>query len=305
MSTSNESVTVRVPGKINLALRCGPRRPDGYHDLATVFQAVSVYDDIVARPAEPGEFSVLTLGPYAGAAPLADDNLAVRAARAVAARAGDPRLGCHLEIHKQIPISGGMAGGSADAAGALLACATLWQLGIPADDLAAMGRDLGADVPFCLMGGTALGTGRGDQLTAVASHGTYHWVLAFARRGLTTPSVFARYDRLHPAGTAPLAIDGDLLDALAAGDPTALGETLVNDLQNPAMTLRPELRPLLDAGKELGALGAILSGSGPTVAFLTADKPTAAAFASALARLALADTICQATAPVPGAQVIG
>ena len=299
-----ESVTVKVPGKINLALRCGPRRPEGYHDLATVFQAVSVYDEIIARPAKPGQFGVSTLGPYAGMAPLGDDNLAVRAARAVAACAGDRQLGCELEIHKQIPMAGGMAGGSADAAGALLACTTLWQLDIAAEDLAALGENLGADVPFCLAGGTALGTGRGDRLTPVASSGTYHWVLAFARRGLTTPSVFARYDRLHPGGTAPLAVGGDLLDALAAGDPAALGRALVNDLQNPAITLRPELRPLLDAGKELGALGAIVSGSGPTVAFLTPDEPAAAAFAAALAPLRLADTIRQATGPAPGAQVV-
>jgi len=295
-------VTVRVPGKINLVLRSGPRRPDGYHSLATVFQAVSIYDDVTASPAAPGQFSVRTLGRYADATPLADDNIAVRAARLVASKAPDPSaLGCHLTIRKDIPLTGGMAGGSADAAGSLLACATMWGLDVPLDELAV---DLGADVPFCLHGGTALGSDRGDRLTPVPSQGTYHWVLALAEGGLSTPSVFERYDRLNPDGTSPLEVSPALFDALATGDPAALGRALVNDLQDSATDLRPDLRPVLDAAATLGALGAVLSGSGPTVAFLVADEAAAETFAAQLAAQRLAHAVRHVTGPVAGASVV-
>ena len=299
-----ESVTVRVPGKINLALRSSARRADGYHALATVFQAVSVFDEVRATDAAPGVFGVRVVGEQAGLVPDGDDNLAVRAARLLAETLPGGGYGADLTIRKSIPVTGGMAGGSADAAGALLACARLWDADVGPDDLAALGARLGADVPFCLLGGTALGTNRGDRLAPVLCRGTYHWVLALSARGLGTPEVFARFDELTPDGTTPLEVGAPLLNALAAGDAAALGKALVNDLEPAALSLRPDLGAVIEAGLDQGALGHVVSGSGPTVAFLAKSESAAIGLAARLAGLGLGRTVRMATGPVPGARVV-
>lgn len=297
-------VTVRVPAKINLHLAVGPLREDGFHDLVTVFQAVDLYDDVTAT--EAIGLSLRMSGPGTEDLPNGPDNLAWRAASMLATRTQVPPDAA-IEISKAIPIAGGMAGGSADAAAALLACTTLWETGAPKAELLTIAAKLGSDVPFALIGGTALGTGRGEQLTSALATGQFHWVLALADFGISTAQAYAELDRQREAGTAddPLGPPDALLDALRAGDPTRVAAGLGNDLQPAALALAPQLRATLRAGIELGALAAIVSGSGPTCAFLVADGPAATGLAAALAGEGVCRTTRVATGPVTGARVLG
>jgi 4-diphosphocytidyl-2-C-methyl-D-erythritol kinase len=306
-------VTVRVPAKVNLQLGVGPLREDGYHDLVNVFHAVSLFDEVTARPAERLEVRV-EAAPYSrveiGGVPTDDDNLAAKAARAVAARLGtEPRVA--LRIRKAIPVAGGMAGGSADAAAALVACARLWddreRPALSRDDLMEIGADLGSDVPFAVLGGTAVGTGRGEHLTPALTRGVFHWVFATADGGLSTPAVYGECDRLRLEEGRPPArpeVSEALMTALATGDAKALGAALTNDLQPAALSLRPSLRRTVDAGRDLGAIGALVSGSGPTCAFLAETDEDAADLAGALDGAGVAAQVVRASGPVPGATVI-
>ena len=300
-------VTVRVPAKVNLQLSVGPRRSDGYHDLATVFQAVSLYDDVTAEPGQPGEgITVFVTGEEASEVPAGPQNLAVRAAAALA-DAADTVPDVTLRITKGIPVAGGMAGGSADAAAALVACDALWGTAMQRPELAEIAAQLGADVPFLLTGGTAIGTGRGDRLTPVLTAGEFHWVVATAHEGLSTPAVFRRFDEMAAESgreVPPPELDEELMAALRSGNAARLGEVLGNDLQAPALSLRPSLEPLLDLGRSAGAIGALVSGSGPTVVFLVADAEDALDVTMALSPSGLCRTVRQATGPVPGARVI-
>jgi 4-diphosphocytidyl-2-C-methyl-D-erythritol kinase len=290
-------VTVRVPAKINLALQVGDRRPDGYHDLATVFQAVSLYDDVTATPATG--ISVTVTGEGAADVPTGPQNLAYRAAQLLASRAG-ALGGVALEIIKGIPVAGGMAGGSADAAAALVACDALWGSDSDRSELSELALTLGSDVPFLLRGGTALGTGRGELLTDVLTRGTYHWVLALAEGGLGTPAVYAAFDELGAkTGPGPEPV----IAALRSGRPADLAGVLTNDLQPAAISLRPALRRVLDTGRDIGALAGIVSGSGPTVAFLASDAPHATRLAAELAGLGVARAVRKAHGPVHGARI--
>ncbi|UUU41645.1 4-(cytidine 5'-diphospho)-2-C-methyl-D-erythritol kinase [Streptomyces sp. NBC_00162] len=295
------TVTVRVPAKVNVQLAVGAARPDGFHDLANVFLAVSLFDEVTATVA--GELTVTCAGPDADQVPLDRTNLAARAAEILAARAGiAPAV--HLHIAKNIPVAGGMAGGSADGAAALLACDTLWGLGTPRAELLDICAELGSDVPFSLVGGAALGTGRGELLTPVDA-GAFHWVFAVADGGLSTPAVFREFDRLT-AGTRipePQASPA-LLAALASGDPDALAATLANGLQEAALSLRPQLAATLDAGTGAGALAALVSGSGPTTAFLVRDAEAAAKVAAALDASGTCRATRVAASPAPGATVL-
>ncbi|MGW1003297.1 4-(cytidine 5'-diphospho)-2-C-methyl-D-erythritol kinase [Streptomyces sp. NPDC002520] len=296
------SVTVRVPAKVNLQLAVGAARPDGFHGLANVFLAVGLYDEVTVTPAE--ELRVTCEGPDADLVPLDRTNLAARAALALAERRGvDPAV--HIHIAKDIPVAGGMAGGSADGAGALLACDTLWNAGASRAELLAICADLGSDVPFSLVGGAALGTGRGEQLTSLDVGGTFHWVFAMAERGLSTPAVFREFDRLAQGREIPEPVaSADLLEALAKGDAEALAATVSNDLQPAALSLFPELADTLAAGRGAGALAALVSGSGPTTAFLTRDAESAEKVAAALRASGTCRTVRVAAGPVPGATVL-
>lgn len=296
------SVTVRVPAKVNVQLAVGAARPDGYHDLANVFLAVGLYDEVTVTPAD--ELRITCAGPDAGQVPLDRTNLAARAALTLAGRRGiEPAV--HIHIAKDIPVAGGMAGGSADGAGALLACDALWGTGASRAELLAICAELGSDVPFSLVGGAALGTGRGELLTALEVGGTFHWVFAMAGRGLSTPAVFREFDRLAEGRDipGPVASD-DLVDALAKGDPDALAAAVSNDLQPAALSLFPELADTLAAGRAAGALTALVSGSGPTTAFLVRDPEAATAVAEALRASGTCRTVRIATAPAPGARVV-
>ncbi|GAB2598424.1 4-(cytidine 5'-diphospho)-2-C-methyl-D-erythritol kinase [Streptomyces capparidis] len=297
------SLTVRVPAKVNVQLAVGGPRPDGYHDLATVFLAVALYDEVTVTEAD--SLRVTASGPYAHRVPVDDTNLAARAARLLAARHGR-EAAVHLHIAKDIPVAGGMAGGSADGAAALVACDALWGLRTPPEELHAMAAELGSDVPFALLGGVALGRGRGEHLEPVPAGGVFHWVFAVAEGGLSTPAVFREYDRLRADPPAP-APSAALLRALRAGDPTALGPLLgtSNDLQAAALSLRPELAATLRAGTEAGALGALVSGSGPTCAFLAKNPESANDVAEALLTSGTCRAVRVAHGPVPGAGVVG
>ncbi|ARP71793.1 4-(cytidine 5'-diphospho)-2-C-methyl-D-erythritol kinase [Streptomyces pluripotens] len=296
------SVTVRVPAKVNVQLAVGAARPDGYHDLANVFLAVGLYDEVTVSPAD--ELRVTCEGPDADQVPLDRGNLAARAAIALAERRGiAPTV--HLHIAKDIPVAGGMAGGSADGAGALLACNALWNAGASRAELLAICAELGSDVPFSLVGGAALGIGRGERLTALETGGTFHWVFAMAGRGLSTPAVFREFDRLAEGREIPGPVASpDLLEALAKGDPEALAAAVSNDLQPAALSLFPELADTLDAGRAAGALTALVSGSGPTTAFLVRDPGTAEKVARALRGSGTCRTVRTAAGPVAGATVV-
>jgi len=309
MSTgaTQQVVHVRAPGKINVFMKVGSLLDDGYHEVATAYQAISLYEEVYARPAD--DFSVRFTGPI-DCSGLATDgsNLAIKAARLLA-RAADYRGGVALEIEKHVPIAGGMGGGSADAAATLVACDHLWGTNLGRDELHELAAQLGADVPFALMGGTAVGTGRGDRLSPALAQGTFHWVLALADVGLSTPEVYAELDRhrerhVHDIAPAPEqpTVDIEVLQALRAGDPHRLAEYLHNDLQAPALHLEPRLAATLETGELQGALAGIVSGSGPTVAFLAADQDSALELQVALSASRL--TVLRATGPVHGARVV-
>lgn len=296
------SVTVRVPGKVNLYLAVGDRRADGYHELTTVFQAVSLIDEVTVRNADV--LSLELVGEGADTLPADERNLAWRAAELMAEHVGRaPDVS--ILVDKTIPVAGGMAGGSADAAAVLVAMNSLWELGVPRRDLRMLAAQLGSDVPFALHGGTALGTGRGEELATVLSRNTFHWVLGFADAGLSTPAVFAELDRLRAAGDPPrLAEPGPVLAALAAGDPAGLAPLLGNEMQAAAVSLQPALRRALRAGVEAGALAGLVSGSGPTCAFLCASASSAVDVGAQLAGAGVCRTVRVASGPVPGARVV-
>ena len=297
------SVTVRVPAKVNVALSVGPRRPDGFHDLATVFHAVSLYDEVVARSAE--DFSVTAEGVGSEQVPRDDSNLAMQAAQTLAAYSG-VTAGAGLHIRKEIPVAAGMAGGSADAAGALVACDALWGTGLGRPELAILAARVGSDVPFALTGGTALGTGRGERLTPAMVGGVFHWVLAMSDQGLATPAVYAKLDELRSNRSIPApGVAPDVLAALRTADAAALGRLLDNDLQEAACALAPELIAILEAGRGLGALGAIVSGSGPTCAFLVRDVEHGIDLAVGLSSAQLAADVRRVTGPVSGPRIVG
>ncbi|KUI40837.1 4-diphosphocytidyl-2C-methyl-D-erythritol kinase [Mycobacterium sp. GA-1199] len=301
------SVTVRVPGKVNLYLEVGDRRDDGYHELTTVFHAVSLLDEITVSNADM--LSLELSGEGAESLPADERNLAWQAAELMAEHVGRaPDVA--ISIDKSIPVAGGMAGGSADAAAVLVAMNTLWELGVPRRDLHALAARLGSDVPFALHGGTALGTGRGEELATVLARTTFHWVLAFADGGLSTPAVFAEIDRLRDSAgpdrePPPRLEDAEpVLAALASGDPTRLAPLLGNDLQPAALSLDPGLRRTLRAGTEAGALAGIVSGSGPTCAFLCASAGQAVDVGAQLAGAGVCRTVRVASGPVHGARVV-
>jgi 4-diphosphocytidyl-2-C-methyl-D-erythritol kinase len=324
---------VRVPAKINLHLAVGDVRPDGYHEIATVFQALNLVDDVTVTAAVPGALepgielvgcpqytegrpagtldtgSTDHTGPDASAVPtvpLDGTNLAWRAAETLACHVGREAPDVRIALRKAIPVAGGMAGGSADAAGTLLALNALWRLDLGRETLTELAGEIGADVAFALAGGTALGTGRGEKLVPVLARHTFHWVLALQDQGLSTPAVYGELDRLRAAGSAPRRA-GDvepLLSALASGEPHALALLLGNDLQAAAVTLEPALRRTLRAGVDAGALAGIVSGSGPTCVFLCADADAAVRVAAELSGAGVCRAVRVAHGPVPGARVI-
>jgi 4-diphosphocytidyl-2-C-methyl-D-erythritol kinase len=299
------AVVARAPAKVNVHLAVGPLRPDGFHELRTVYLAVSLFDTVTARPGDG--LSLTVTGEGAGVVPTDRHNLVWRAAELLADSAGIP-ADADLAIAKSIPAAAGLAGGSADAAAALVALDALWGTRADRADLAQLAAQLGSDVPFSLVGGVALGSGRGERLSPVLARARSNWVLGIAGEGLSTPAVYAELDRLRADGRVP---DGSELEpaepviaALRSGPPSALAAALVNDLQAPALALRPELRRALTAATDAGASGALLSGSGPTVAALAEDEQSAVRLTAALAGAGVFRTVRAVHGPVPGARLV-
>ena len=291
-----------MPGKVNVYLGVGPREFSGYHELATIFQAVGIYDEVTVSAAD--SLTISGLGQFADRIPTDETNLAWKAAELVARACGEePNI--HIQIDKSIPIAAGMAGGSADAAAILVACDTYWNAGIPRDQLDAMAATLGSDVPFMLHGGCALGVGRGDVLSPVMIRGSFHWVFATFDEGLSTAQIYEKTDEMRGLEfEAEPEVPTELLSALARGDAPALGRLLHNDLQLAATTSRPLLGRVLEQGIDSGALGAIVSGSGPTCAFLVRDESSAIDLVVALKASGLVDDVLRTHGPVHGARVI-
>jgi len=289
-----------VPAKVNLHLGVGPVRANGFHELVTVFHAVDLFDEVLATPAPALS---LTLRGSADGVPTDSQNLAWRAAILLAAHAGvSPDVA--LEITKAIPVAGGMAGGSADAAATLVACAALWD--VPSSELPALAAELGSDVTFPLLGGTALGTGRGEILRPVPMTQTLQWVFVLADHGISTAEAFRELDRQREAGAPPAALDAaPMTAALPDGSPHAVAAVLHNDLQPAALALAPALADTLRAGAKHGALAGIVSGSGPTCAFLCADADDAAKLAAALDADGVGRATRVASGPTPGATRVG
>jgi len=300
-----KSVTVRVPAKVNLQLSVGPRESDGYHQLVTVFQAISIFDEVTVKIGEQASGINLTVsGDQVHGVPTDASNLVVKAAELIANKF-EIDIDVSIDIKKSIPVAGGMAGGSADAAAAIVAIDELYSLEMTREEMHSIASQLGSDVPFLLSGGTAIGQGRGDQLTAALSRGTYHWVLALSSVGLSTPAVYSECDRLRQGlDISEPQISDALMQALLTADPSNVGKLLVNDLQPAACSLRPALRLILDVGQEYGALGAIVSGSGPTVAFLVSDEEHGLDLAVALSASGVVGSVTRAFGPVHGAKVI-
>jgi 4-diphosphocytidyl-2-C-methyl-D-erythritol kinase len=296
-------VRVRVPSKINLHLGVGPLRPDRFHELTTVYHAISLFDELTARP---GDTLALTMeGEGAGTLALDETNLIIRAARALAVRA---RVPAHARLHlrKSIPLAAGLAGGSADAAATLIACDLLWGTGLSRDELAEIGAGLGSDIPFLLHGGTALGTGHGEAVSPIlARPTTWHWVLAVADGGLATADVYHTLDTLRDSPFPPKAVAGadELMAALRQRDPAVLGAALGNDLQPAALHMRPDLAGVLEAGERSGAVAGLVSGSGPTCVFLATDAAHAERLAAALNAAGVCREAVTARGPMPGARV--
>ena len=298
-------VVVRVPAKINLQLAVGPLGADGFHEVTTVFQAISLFDDVTLKHGqEDSGISITLSGATSNGVPATDENLAVRAAKLMAEKYD---LSTDLAIHlkKEIPVAGGMAGGSADAAGVIVAIDALFEIGLSRDEMEGIAAQLGSDVPFGISGGISIGRGRGDQLTPALSRGNYHWVLALSSQGLSTPAVYQECDRLREGlDIASPQVSDSMMQALRAGDPVALGAALSNDLQAAACSLRPALRLVLDVGRDYGALGSIVSGSGPTVAFLVEDEEKSMDLTVALSSSGVVAGVVRASGPVHGARVI-
>ncbi|MDQ4490325.1 4-(cytidine 5'-diphospho)-2-C-methyl-D-erythritol kinase [Sinomonas sp. ASV486] len=304
------SVRVRAPGKVNVSLQVGPLRPDGYHSVASVYLAVSLFEEVTAT-STPGTGVTVSLSPAstldvdALEIPLDERNLAVKAARLMAEMTEDP-TGVHLTITKRVPVAGGMGGGSADAAAALLACDALWGSGLSKEELAHVAAELGADVPFALLGGAAVGLGVGDQLSPALATSRFDWVLVPADFGLSTPRVFAELDRLRDeegiAVPEPIDVEPAILAALRTGDAGGLSHLLVNDLQRAAIGLAPQLRDTLGWADSHGALASIVSGSGPTIALLAPDAASAEDLAAELAHRGVEAVAVHG--PVPGARIV-
>jgi 4-diphosphocytidyl-2-C-methyl-D-erythritol kinase len=305
------AVVARAPAKVNVHLAVGPLRSDGFHELRTVYLAVSLFDTVTVRPGDGLSLSVTgegTTGSGADAVPTDRRNLVWQAAELLAEHAGVP-ADAAITIDKSIPAAAGLAGGSADAAAALVALDALWGTHATRGELTALAARLGSDVPFSLLGGVALGSGRGEQLSPVLARRRWDWVLGIAGEGLSTPAVYAELDRLRAAGRVPdgeeLSAPDPVIAALRSGPVPALAAALGNDLQPPALSLRPDLRRALRAASSAGAAGALVSGSGPTVAALAEDEDSAVRLTAALAGEGVYRTVRAVHGPVPGARLVG
>lgn len=292
-TTTGRSVGIRLRthAKINLFLRVIGRRPDGYHEIESIFHGVSLSDRIHLRPTGGSDINVVmhSDGPRSEEIEL-ENNLAYLAARSLLER-GVTGAGLHIEIDKRIPIAAGLGGGSGNAAGVLIALNELWGAGLGSEDLNAVAASVGSDVPYCLVGGTMLATARGEKLTSLPSPTDLHFVLGISEEPLFTRDVYERWDEL---GSGPGEGSASMTLALGTGDPREVGQLLHNDLEAAAFSLRPELEELKKVISSAGALGAAVTGSGPTLFGLASDaehaRDIAAKIEDRFDRVEVADT---------------
>jgi 4-diphosphocytidyl-2-C-methyl-D-erythritol kinase len=284
-------VVATAPGKINIFFKVGALKNDGYHDVLSVYQALDLRETVSVASAQDwrvevsGEISAEQIA----AVPTGEDNLVVRAAKSIAQLAGleNPHP-INFEIIKNVPVAGGMGGGSADAAAALLAVNELWCTQVDYQALLNSAAELGADIPFALLGGTAIGVGKGDELETIDGVQKLHWVLVPMDAGLSTPRVYAKLDEIRTSrGEDPEKVvtpikPRELISALQVGDAREVAKHLHNDLQEAAVALMPELSVTMQAGLAAGALAAMVSGSGPTVAMLAESEEAAESIANQL-----------------------
>jgi 4-diphosphocytidyl-2-C-methyl-D-erythritol kinase len=299
------SITVRAPAKVNLVLIVGRPRDDGFHPLNTVYQAISLYDDVRVSDAEGWSVSVQPIGEVdVSVVPLDESNIALRAGRALVAHHGLD-LAADIQIHKGIPVAGGLAGGSADAAATLVALDRLWDLRTTDEDLLAIAGDLGSDVPFALIGGSAHGLGHGELVSPLPDSGSYWWVVVPCDEGLSTPAVYREFDRLRPDveesahQTDPTA----LISALGDGDDEGLAAAMRNDLEDAALALRPELAERMAEVQAHCVRKVMLSGSGPTILGASGSQEEALECRAALLDAGF-EVVHVATGPVAGAHVV-
>jgi 4-diphosphocytidyl-2-C-methyl-D-erythritol kinase len=270
---------VLAPAKINLYLWVGGRRGDGLHEVESVMQSVSLTDFLDITAAEAVSLDVEPRG----AAPEDESNLVVKAVRALAVAAGKS-TGASIRLTKHIPAAGGLAGGSADAAATLVGLNRLWSLGLSRKALEKIAAGVGSDVPFCVRGGTAVARGAGESLAPLVARAPLWWVIAKPPGSLSTAEVYGRYDELGgPQAAAP--DPSEVADALARGDLGRLAGALRNDLEAAAQALMPELSTARAELLGAGALGAVMSGSGPTWCGLAGDENHAKHIAGGLSRL--------------------
>jgi 4-diphosphocytidyl-2-C-methyl-D-erythritol kinase len=285
-------VTASAPGKINIFFKVGALNSDGYHDVLSIYQALDIRETVTVSDSSRWKVSVsgALSEEQIAAVPTGEDNLVVRAAKSIgqlAALTRIPELG--FEITKNVPVAGGMGGGSADAAAAMMAVDELWETHVDGEALIKAAAELGADIPFALLGGTAIGIGRGDKLDPIDDVQKLHWVLVPMDAGLSTPRVYAKLDEMRAAkGQDPTLVPTpqvphELIDALVHGDAREVAKHLHNDLQDAAVSLMPELSVTMDAGLAAGALAAMVSGSGPTIAMLAESEEAAESIANRLA----------------------
>ncbi|MGO1545123.1 MAG: 4-(cytidine 5'-diphospho)-2-C-methyl-D-erythritol kinase [Gulosibacter sp.] len=304
IQVATDRVVARAPGKVNLTLAVGDLAADGFHPIATTYMALDLYEDVEATAASGLSLRYAEGSVDATGLDIGETNLAIRAARLLADATGHP-ANAALRITKRVPIAGGMGGGSADAAATLVACDQLWGTRLTREDLCALAAKLGSDVPFALLGGVAVGTGHGDELTSALTEGRFEWVLRFSEDGMSTPETYRALDRHRAQFAADLGptaepeVPEHVLHCLRSGDVMGLAGLLVNDLQAPALRLRPDLAEVLEYGETHGALAGVVSGSGPTLAFLCADTDAADVFAKRMA--AEGHDVLRASGPAAGA----
>ena len=285
-------ISVSAPGKINIFFKVGALQENGFHEVLSVYQALDLRETVTVTSADNWQVSVsgALSADQIAAVPTGEENLVVRAAKSIAELAGleDPHP-VNFEITKNVPVAGGMGGGSADAAAALLAVDELWCTGVDGESLLHKAAELGADIPFALIGGTAIGVGKGDDLEPIDDVNQLHWVLVPMDVGLSTPRVYAKLDEIRAArGENPELVatpskPRELISALQFGDAREVARYLHNDLQEAAVALMPELSITMHAGLAAGALAAMVSGSGPTVAMLAESAAAAQSIANHLA----------------------
>lgn len=260
----------RANAKINLFLRVLGDRPDGFHEIESILHSVDLGDEMeISIESGSGiDVEMILEDGVRGPAPPARSNLIYWAAERMLELSGYS-VAIKVVTRKRIPMGGGLGGGSADAAGTLVALNEMLGVGLDVEDLGRLGAAIGSDVPFCIAGGTALATSRGEVLTALPAPARLWFVLGMSRDPVQTHDVYARW---RPSQESPPADHSQLMSAIGVGDPAEIAPLLLNDLEPYIFELRPDVRSGTERMVKVGALGSLTSGSGPTVFGIASDE---------------------------------